>query len=311
MKKKLFALFGVAAMLGCGVAFGCTRPVAPVSADETTTETVECSVLLPTIEHITVKSSIDGGAVGDMVSLSIHADKLWVLDFQKLIVKVNGNIISKDTYEFSLVEGTNVVTLENVSVTALFPEPVQGIFASVLNGSFTWAMLLNPSTIIALISLIVSGGFGIGLLKVYSKYRAEKVITRESIMNALNKALPGACEQTIGGLVKDVISPLIAKVGNVEEAMTVFSRCFALVQENTPDSKLAILDELAKIKVTDNKLVEEVEKRIKEALELADKRFAEQMELLEKMKNSNAAAMVEKVGNTIVEAIEKDDGTTI
>jgi len=317
MKKKIIALFGIAGALGFGIAFGCAKPVVAAFAEEEITEIATATVEVPTIEHVTVTCSINSGKAGDEAKISIKTDSLWILDYQQLIIKANGETVSKDDYTFTLIEGVNKITLENVSVTALFPSPVQELASSILDGNFTWAMLFNPSTIVALISLIVSGGFGVALLKVYGKYKTEKTITRESIAAGLEKIIPDACEKTIKGLIDNVISPLIAKVGNVEEAMLIFSRCLALVQEDTPESRLAILDELSKIRISDVSLVQQVEDRIKEALALADAKYQEQIKLLDEMKIANANAVVEnavKLTESVEKVIEdnkKDDGTTI
>lgn len=318
MKKRLIALFGVCAVLGAGIAFGISRPIYPAIAEEAIVEPEPepetGTVVLPTIEHVKITCSINSGKVGDVAKISIKTDSLWILDYEKLIIRANGEVISKDTFEFVLEAGENKITLENVSVTALFPSPVQELASSILDGNFTWAMLFNPSTIIALISLIATGGVGVALLKVYGKYKKEKTITRDSIVSTLEKIIPGTCEKVISGLVENVISPLIAKVGNVEDAITIFSRCLALVQENTPESRLAILDELSKIKISDVSLVEQVENKIKEALALADVKFQEQLKLLDDMKVANANAIVEsavKLTEKIEETVKKDDGTSI
>lgn len=168
--------------------------------------------------------------------------------------------------------------------------------------------IFSPQNIISFISLLCSSGIGVALVKVFAKYKTEKTITRDAIYNSLEKALPEMSEKVLTEITTNVLAPLAAAVGSMEETMVIFSRCLALAQENTPEARLAILDELSKIKIKDESVIAKVDAAIKAAMEESKRQIEEKLALLESMQQlqQEAASNGEKV-----EVVSEYDGTSI
>ena len=52
----------------------------------------------------------------------------------------------------------------------------------------------------------------------------------------------------------------------MKKAMSIFAKCLALSQENTPESRVAILNELSELRISDAKTLEEVKSYIEERI---------------------------------------------
>ena len=69
--------------------------------------------------------------------------------------------------------------------------------------------------------------------------------------------------------------------------MQVMARCFALSQEGTPESRLAIMEELTKLKTNEAELSDKIKNIINEAIENNNKIQEEKMKTLEELKEAN------------------------
>lgn len=202
---------------------------------------------------------------------------------------------------------TEITPEQEKTITDIIKETVN----EVLN-SWDLKAIFTPQNIMSFISLIFTSGIGVALVKVYGKYKSEVTITRKAIFDAVEKMLPQVSEQVLGEIVDKVLAPLSASVGSIEEAIGVFSRCLALAQENTPESRLAILRELESVKIKDESVIAKVEETIKKAIADAQKAIDDKIKLLEDMeKLQKESEEVKPSVGEIKEETPVDDGTSI
>ena len=75
------------------------------------------------------------------------------------------------------------------------------------------------------------------------------------------------------------------------KAMSVFTKAMALMQENTPESKVAILELLSQLNLSDEKTLSEVKLYIKNLIDEHLKQFKDVMSSLDKISAENKKIM--------------------
>ena len=102
----------------------------------------------------------------------------------------------------------------------------------------------------------------------------------KSVKETVNKVLPDMTKQVVTENIKEVIAPMFSEISAYAQEMMrvigIFIKCFALMQEDTPDARRAILTELANLNIGDMKVIEDAKAFI-------DKYFADRMSQLQGM----------------------------
>lgn len=262
MKKKVLGLFLVIAMLfTVGFAIG----VKAESEEPTYTSSV---VINSTIEHGNVEISATEGNVGDVVTISVEPDVLYVID----AVYANGTQILTNEdglYQFTLVEGENTVNAK-FAINGEALETIMDIVEKGKNEGFD--AIFQPKNIVLLIYAILSLlGFS-GLLVVVNKLK-----------NAAPKADQLAAK-TVEKAVEEKFMPIINETKELNKTLT---KCFILSQENTPESKLAIIDELTKIQNSNEEIANQVVNVINNAIEQAKEIQNGKIKAIEELEQAN------------------------
>jgi len=183
--------------------------------------------------------------------------------------------------EDEVVEIEEPVVEETTDETGDIQKAVDEIVAKL--SSWDIKTIFTPQNILSFLSVLMSSGFGVALVKVYAKYKGEITITRKAISDSLEKLLPEVSSRVLNELVTKVLEPMVASIGSMEEAIGAFSRCLALAQENTPESRLAILKELEAIKIKDESVIARIDAAIRKAVEETQKQIDEKLKLLDDM----------------------------
>lgn len=280
--KKIGLLLAVLG-LGFGIGFGSIKSgsVMVKAEDEVVEPTAEATVVLPKLEHGNIEATITEGNVGDICKLNIKAEVLYLVGS----VSVNGTALVEDEnirglYSFALVSGENVVSV-NIVINEEILGQLSGIYSQLR--SKDWANLFTVENLLTLIKWVFDCGILIALIRYYVRDKRLAAKLEKATKEELDKVIPQATKETVVSTVKEVMEPIFAqiKADNVEivNGMSTFARAMALAQQNTPESRVAILELLSKLNISDEKTISEVKTYI-------DKLFAEHLDSYNNVMNS-------------------------
>ena len=282
MKRKIglfFALFlGFCAISGACIGFGGfnhydNAVVAFAEGEEE--EVFECSVVLDTYEHGKLSVDKEKGHVGDVVTVTAKHDMFYLVEY----VAVNGtNLVeSEETsglYSFVLVEGENKLDAKFVVDAELLGE-MSTVYEQARNKD--WTNLFTMENVIRIVTFILNGGLLLAMVRYFIKDKRIAKNVETSVKDSMEKILPETTKQVVIENTKEVIAPMFSSVcANQDEIIRVVAvlvKCVALMQEDTPESKRAILGELANLNVGDKNIIEQAKNTI-------DKYFANKVEEL-------------------------------
>lgn len=278
--KKLFLLF---ALIGGMFAF--SSNIELVSAEE---EIVYASnVVVDTIENGDIIVDVLEGNVGDKVTFKVSPYVLYKVE----TVTVNGVAVTPNNdgiYEFLLVEGENKVSATFV-VNKAELETIAGVLADARNGDWSQIFTLdNMLTFISwMITTLLSSGFFITLIK--SKKIQSK--TAGEISGAVEVLINSKFGEMTENFLNNTVMPIMDKYNvNMEfmdKTMKAMARCFMLAQENTPEARLAIVEELTKLNNNEKDLREEVKEIIEKEVAKSKEETAKLTQDLEDLKRAN------------------------
>lgn len=130
---------------------------------------------------------------------------------------------------------------------------------------------------IKIVGWLVDAGVLSGMFVVWLKYRKYKHNTVEEVIGAVKAEVGDYTKQAIDSLSEEEIKKIIDKVGDLENSIEVIMKVLVLMQNNTPEGKVALLDYLGS--KTNNKEVKEqaveekakIEEKIKKDDEVREK----------------------------------------
>lgn len=332
-KRKIFALLGLGFLALGGFVLGTanktsqvlwadseeTSEPAPISNEEPAQETdeeeeFECKVMLDSFSHGQVQIDKKEGHIGDIVTIDANADLFYVVES----VKVNGSSLVEDEeikgiYKFALVEGENKIV-----VRFAIDEELLGKMSTMVEQASNkdWANLFSLKNLITLVSWILSGGLLITMVRYYIKDKKLEKKVEDKISKTMAEVVPEATKNIILEALKELLAPYFAKIetdiADVSEISVVLCRCFALAQENTPESRIAITKELSSLKLSDKASISMIEEKIKEFIKEQGDKMANVLASLANIETNNQQIIE---NSTPAEAKENttsdDDGTQI
>ena len=277
-------------------------------------EEFECQVILGTAKHGKLKADKLEGHVGDLVTLNADADIFYLVKS----LTVNGTALVEDEetsgkYVFALVEGENKVAVTFAIDQELFGE-LSGIVEQISNGD--WTNVFSLKNLIIIVSVLLNGGLLIAIVRYYIKDKKLAKRVENKVESTVEKVLPRTARDIIVKALEDLMTPYFAKMEasneQTQEAMTVLCRCFALAQEDTPESKIAITKELSSLKLSDKASITQVEERIQAFVKENNDKMLEVLKKLDEMKANNEQIVEESEKEEVVEEPKDfDNGTQI
>ncbi len=312
--KKLFMLLAALGFAGCIGLTGIKSNPVMVRADDEITEPEpednSATVVIEKGKHGSVEASILEGVEGDVCELDVKAELLYLVK----AVSVNGVALIEDEnisglYKFALVKGVNTVTAEFVVNEELLGE-LSNIYSQVRDKD--WSSLFTVENLIAIIKWVFDCGILIAIIRYYirDKRLANKV--EKGVKQSVEKIIPEATRETVIATVRDVLEPIFAqiKADNIEmsKAMSVFAKCMALAQENSTESRLAIIELLSQLNLSDEKTLAEVKSYIDRLFAEHLNTYNEVMSKLDEIGSKKEEAVEE---TETVETIDVGDGTSI
>lgn len=323
--KFLFVSFGFIALSGCAsskaIETKAIEELAPIvyrmenvkRANEGDEEPAKpCQVIILKAEHGSITTDITEGEIGEIVTVIAKHDLLYKIEN----VSVNGTaLIESETtsglYTFALVEGENTITAKFVIDDELCGE-LTTIIAQA--GEKDWTNLFTIENVITIIKWLLDGGILIAMIRYFIKDKrlADKV--ENKVKESCDKIIPEATKNAVIENTKYVIEPMFNQIVQdgalARELMGIMVKCMVLMQQNTPEAKIAILDEFEKLKgIVDLDSIANIKKYIEEAVAQHDKVYEETL------------ARINSIGERHQESIEepkeepksapKDNGTQI
>ena len=257
-----------------------------------------CKVVLQPCQYGDMLADKEGGNVGDIVTLIAKPYSLFGVES----VTVNGVALTQNedgNYNFTLVEGENVV-VATFKVNQEEISYILGLIEKAKDGDWEDIFSLkNLFTIISwVISLFTAGGLCLTLLK-KQKIKAK---TAEEISAAVEEVTKGETSKAVNAFMEKILGPSFdmfgEKLKEINEMCASMARCMVLAQENTPEARLAIIQELSKTNEKAQDLAEEVKKIVHDEMSATEKEKQGKIDTLKDLEEKNNALGNQPINET-------------
>lgn len=248
-----------------------------------------CKVIVTAAEYGDVIVDKESGNVGDIVTVYAKPYSLFKLKS----ITVNGTVLVANAdgiYTFAMIEGENKVSAE-FEISQSEVSYILGLIEDAKNGNFEDIFSLkNLLTLISwAISLFMGSGFCITLLK-SKKIKAQ---TAQEISEAVDAATKSEVAKGISAFLSEQFGPsfdaLSTSINDISETCQSMARCMVLGQENTPEARLAIIQELSSKSKKAESLADEVKKIVHAEMADAEKAKQDKLDLIEELEAKNQA----------------------
>ena len=249
MRKVLILLTSLFCVLALPVYAFAEEELPTEETVEVTPEPIvyPCKVVITENEYGEIATSVLEGNVGDVVEIY---NTPWLL-YSLETMAVNGVLLTPNEYgiyTFELVEGDNIITATFVVDDAKL-EKVAELLNQAKEGD--WSSIFSVSNLLNLISWIITTFCASGFFITLYRSKKFKTLTMEDVNGNVQKTVDTSCSNSINQFLTtfmtDYTNSLTKKLDSMEVSNKVLVRCFILMQENTPESRLAILAELDKL----------------------------------------------------------------
>lgn len=271
--------------------------LSPITSEEhytslsliTTEEEKEASIVINPCKYGEITTDIESGNVGDVVTIWATPYSLCKLEN----VTVNGvNLAVKEdgSYQFVLVKGENVINASFVIDNETI-EFITGLVGEVEESGIE--EIFTMKNLFSLISIVLNSFFGIGFLLSLLKSKKLKAKTSKEIANDVEGTLEKKSAEAINNFLTNTFAPIFDKINSqmmeVDDVCKTLARCFILSQENTPESRLAIIDEITKLKKTNEELSEQIRTAINLEVAKNEEVKKQKKQAIEELKKQNEA----------------------
>lgn len=212
-------------------------------------EIFECKVILNVLPHGKVKADKTKGHVGDVVSVTANPDLFYLVEF----AEVNGSRLIEDSetrglYKFSLVEGDNRITIKFAVDQELLGK-LSNIYEEASNKD--WTNLFTLENLFVLIKWVLDGGVLFAIARYFVKDKRLEDKIEKKIVEIGNEVLPEATKNAVLKNTKTLVEPMfkqsVQDAALARQLMAIMVKCMVLMQQDTPEAKIAILEEFEKL----------------------------------------------------------------
>lgn len=257
-------------------------------------------VIIEATNYGDVLTDITEGKVGDIVT--VMAKPYLMCDTKG--VYVNGTELIKldnGNYQFTLIEGENRVTakfdVNNEKVKDIL-SLIESTKGKDLTDLFTFDNLLILIT--WLVVTVLSSGFFITLIK------SKKI--KVNVTDEVKQTVESTLDSNLGEKMEPIIQKMLGKLGESNEMCKTLIKVFILSQENTPESRLAIINELTKLNVTEEDLSNKVKEIINQEVEKNKQTEEKKKQTIAELEKVNEQILDNKESNIEVNTdTTKDD----
>lgn len=252
-------------------------------------ETTEmpCKVVLDNIQYGDVIIDKTEGNIGDIVT--VYAKPYSLFGLKSLTVNGTALVANEDgSYTFAMVEGENLVSAV-FEVNQNEIKYILGLVDTVKNGKFEDLFTLkNLMTLISwAISLFMGSGFCVTLLK-SKKIKAQ---TAQEISEAVQVATESEVSKGINAFLGEKFGPsfdeLSKSLTDITTTCQSMARCMVLSQENTPEARLAIIQELSANSKKAETLADEVKKIVHAEIETNKQAEQNKLDMIKELEEKN------------------------
>lgn len=267
-----------------------TTPIVDVVEVE---EVFECKVDTKLTKGGDILLSQEEGHIGDKVTAIISSDFLYRID--KVIINGKEVEIVDGRVEFELVEGNNTIEISFI----VDKEQVQ-IWAEILSDAKNgdWKNIFNKDTLLKVagwfFSFLLSSGILITFLR--SKKISDKNI--ELIKSANDTVIVKVLTQLFEQYVVPYLTNLKEMDEEVKLQISTLYKCFLLAQEGTPEARLAIINELSRVQISQEEIAKQVKEAIAKEVDKEEQAKKEQQQAIKELEDTNNSIKVETKEDT-------------
>lgn len=261
-----------------------------------------CKVIVTAAQYGDIIVDKESGNVGDIVT--VYAKPYSLFKLKNITVNGTALVANADgIYTFAMIEGENKVSAE-FEISQSEVSYILGLIEDAKNGNFEDIFSLkNLLTLISwAISLFMGSGFCITLLK-SKKIKAQ---TAQEISEAVDAATKSEVAKGISAFLSEQFGPsfdaLSTSINDISETCQSMARCMVLGQENTPEARLAIIQELSSKSKKAESLADEVKKIVHAEMADAEKAKQDKLDLIEELEAKNQA-----IGTDTSAEVKTDD----
>lgn len=151
---------------------------------------------------------------------------------------------------------------------------------------------LGPDKVATYFSYLLYIGTIIGLVANVKKLKQSNNLTLNNVSDNVKGVLVENIKTSVNNTMDKYLPMIVASQEKSNEIMTVFAKILTLSQENTPESKVAILDLIEQLGTVNNELIEMTKQFVLDTQKAIEEK-------------------AEKVEKQVDEIIEKYDGTSV
>lgn len=289
------------------------------SSSEAATKETEFAFIINEA-HIGYRDSEDASyADGDskIGNYYLSADGWRIDEEEPIIMTIKGNVTTKldnkivYIYEYkpTLVKFNNVEIKANEDKTYTLARPEEAgtydlaIYFTktiVLNPldltSLNWSSFLTVSNLMTIVSWAV---IVIGIIAVFAinqKYRTRGSTTLQEVKNQLSAQIENQFGETVAKQVNELLDVVVKKafdsinekLDSTNNNMTTLMRCLLVMQENTPEARLAVTKYLSELDKSSDEQAQQVKAIIEAEMEKYKNEQLSKRKALEEAQKSNA-----------------------
>lgn len=231
------------------------------------------------------------GNVGDLVTITVSPDVLYQLqsiNVNGVILEPKKDIDGNEVYQFQLVEGSNTISASfEISDEKLIE--IAGLLEKIKNRD--WKAIFSLENILNIIYFVFATLTTSGLCVTLLKNKKLKAKTMDDVNNNVTNILETKIPEQLIKFLEDFFGPFDAKflekIDGVVEVARVLTRCMILMQEGTPEARLAILREIESIKTDEEELSNQVKKLINDEMAKKEKELQDKEKALAALREEN------------------------
>ena len=197
-----------------------------------------------------------------------------------LFTPVQSNISNETSIVLTSEEASSEVEQSSVEIEEN-EENAKFDFGEWLEKNFTAEMITTIMSVLTSLAVVLK------LASSLKDLAKKKAMTTEEVCNKVVEILETTNKESVLKSINDIVKPLEDKVGDITPVLNSFSKILALSQENTPESRLAILELIQSIGNISNKVVEDAKTEIVNQIEEEQKENKENIAILESIEEKN------------------------
>lgn len=150
---------------------------------------------------------------------------------------------------------------------------------------------LDASTVATIMSYVAYLGTIIGLVAKLKTLKKDNNLTLDNVKSAILNEVGDKISKETKEQLEQYLPSLLETSKNQKEILEVFAKVLCLSQENTAESKVAILNLISQIGIVDNKVVETAKQEVETQKVVEETKKVETTESLDKIIKDNGTSI--------------------